>query len=351
MRLFNPHHLRIIWLAIAAPVLLLAHSDGPVAGAAGVPGESTCSSCHSGGSGSGGVSITFPDGATNAPGATQHLVVTVSDSKARRWGFQLAARQASSTSTQAGIFRPTDAYTQLVCAQASLRSQSYGSSCPASLPLQYVEHTLAGTRPGTTGSITYQFDWTPPASAVGNIIFYVAANGANGDGGERGDTIHTSSFTLTPAQPDLPVVTSVVNGASFQPGIAPGSWVTISGTQLSASTRTWRAAEIVNGRLPSALDGVSVTINDTPASVYYISPTQINVQAPSDSSTGPITVQVSNGSARSAAFTATLQPISPALFLWAGKYPVATHYPDNEDLGPVALFDGSPATKPAKPGM
>ncbi len=45
-----------------------------------------------------------------------------------------------------------------------------------------------------------------------------------------------------------------------------------------------------------------------------------------------------------------LQPISPALFLWAGKYPVTTHYPDNGNVGPVALFDGNPATKPAEPG-
>ncbi len=335
---------------LIVPTILFAHPDGPDAGLAGVPGESTCASCHGGGSGTGTVSVAFPNGATYTPGGTLHLVVTVADSKARRWGFELTARQAASTSVQAGTFAPTDANTQLVCAQASLRSQTHGNSCPASLPFQYIEQTLSGTHTGTSGSITYEFDWTPPASNVGSIAVYVAANGANGDGTERGDTIHTATFTLTPAQSNLPTITSVVNGASFQPGIAPGSWVTINGANLAASTRTWRADEIVNGQLPTALDNVSVNIDGNPASVYYISPTQINVQAPKDSATGPVAVQVTSNGVTSAAFTATLQPVAPALFLWSGKYPVATHYPDNGYTAPFGLFGGNPATTPAKPG-
>jgi uncharacterized protein (TIGR03437 family) len=342
--------LNIPLLVVFAPLMMFAHAGGPDAALSGVPGESTCASCHGGGSGTGSVSVTFPNGATYTPGATQHLTVTVSDSKARRWGFQLTARQSSSSTAQAGTFTPTDGNTQIVCTQTTFRSESFGNSCSASLPLQYIEHTQAGTHTGTSGSTTYQFDWTPPSSNVGSIIVYVAGNGANGDGSERGDTIHTAKFTVTPAQSNSPTITSVVNGASFQPGIAPGSWVTINGTNLAASTRTWRAAEIVNGQLPTSLDNVSVTINGTPAAVYYISPTQINVQAPDVSATGPVSIQVTNNGATGGAFSGTLQRMAPALFLWSGKYPVATHYPDNAYVGPAGLFGGSPATNPAKPG-
>jgi hypothetical protein len=53
--------------------------------------------------------------------------------------------------------------------------------------------------------------------------------------------------------------------------------------------RTWTASEVVNGHLPTALDGVSVTLDGKPAFVYYISPTQINVQASSDATLGAVT--------------------------------------------------------------
>ena len=61
------------------PVLLYAYAEGPDAGLAGVPGESTCAACHGSAGGSGSVTVTFPAGLTYAPGVKQHLVVTVSD--------------------------------------------------------------------------------------------------------------------------------------------------------------------------------------------------------------------------------------------------------------------------------
>ena len=336
----------------AVPLILSAYAEGPDAGMAGVPGEATCSACHGGGSGTGSVTVTFPNGQSYAPGATQHLVVTITDNKARRWGFQLTARYAGSPSAQAGTFTPgPDGYTQLVCTQTTFRTEQFGNTCSSSsssLPLQYIEHTPAGTRLGTTGSVTFAFDWTPPATNVGDINIYVAANAANGDGTTGGDTIHTAHYTLTAAPSNLPTITSVVNGAGFQAGIAPGSWVTIYGTNLASSTRTWRPDEIVNGQLPSQLDNVSVTIDGNRASVEYISPTQLNVQAPDDTAAGPVNVVVTDNGVASAAFSATLQQVSPAFFLWSGKYPIATRYPDNVYMGPAGLFSGV-TTVPAKP--
>ena len=49
---------------------------------------------------------------------------------------------------------------------------------------------------------------------------------------------------------------------------------------------------IVNGKLPEALDGVSVSINSRPASVYYVSPTPINVLAPEALADGSVAVTV-----------------------------------------------------------
>ena len=96
--------------------------------------------------------------------------------------------------------------------------------------------------------------------------------------------IYATNYTLKPAstvnRPAIAKTAGVVNGASFQAGICAGSWVTIQGTKLANSSRTWRTSEIVNGKLPTQLDGVNVQINGKPAYVEYISPTQINVQSP-----------------------------------------------------------------------
>ena len=339
-------------LAIALPVLLLAFISGPDAGVSGVPEEDTCSDCHRGPSGGGNVTVTFPGTNTYSPGAKQHLVVTVTDSTAVRWGFQLTARLSNNPAAQAGSFTAgADGYTQLVCTQANFRSQVFGNACSTNgFALQYIEHTQAGTRMGTKGPVTYEFDWTPPAN-VGNVTVYVSSTGANGDNTSAGDHVYNARYVLTPAgggPPQPPAISSVVNGASFQSDVSAGSWVTILGTGLASGARSWTAADFNGSALPTRLDGVSVKINGQAAYVAYISPTQINVQAPADAALGPVAVEAAINGITSPPATAQLQPASPAFFLWNGKYVVATR-PDFSRIGPPELIEGV-TTTPAKPG-
>jgi uncharacterized protein (TIGR03437 family) len=212
----------------------------------------------------------------------------------------------------------------------------------------YIGHTNAGTRLGTTGSITFAFDWKAPASDVGPITVYVSANAANGNNeDDTGDHIYNKTFTLTPAasSSQTPTISSagVVNGASFAAGIEGGSWVTIQGTNLATSTRAWTSDDFSNGT-PTSLDGVSVTMGGKPAYVYYISPTQINVQAP-DVGTGTISVTVTNSNGTSNAMSATADSFAPAFFT-TGKYAIATHT-DGTLVAPAGLYPGS---SPAKRG-
>jgi uncharacterized protein (TIGR03437 family) len=332
----------------AIPIRLYADAAGPPPGFSGVPGEfGTCAVCHSGGSGSGSVNVTFPNGLTYAPGVSQNLVVTVADPSQRRWGFQLTARQSSSTSTEAGTFSPgADGFTQTVCAT----SVTIGPAVCSSSTVEYIEHTLAGTRNGTTGSVTFQFTWTPPPTNSGNLTFYVAANAANGDGSPAGDHIYTALYTLTPAvSSSSPTITAngVVNGASFQQGVVPGSWATISGSNLSAVTDTWANA-IVDGKLPENLDGVSVTIGSAPAYIYYISPGQINLIVPPDLGPGPVPVTVTNSVGTSAAVMVTAGTFGPAFFPWPNNQAVATHQ-DFSLAAKAGTFAGV-TTVAAKPG-
>lgn len=339
------------------PVALLASAAAADPGHAGVPGETTCMECHGSAPGSGSVSVTFSNGLTYAPGVLQHLVVTVADPSQKRWGFQLTARPESSPAAQGGTFTPgADGYTQLACQSSNLFFYAFGPRCgtaAASYPLQYIEHTDPGTRQGQPGSAQFAFDWTPPANATGPMVIYVAGNAANGDGTSGGDRIYLSQYTLMPTTP-LPAISQngVVNAASFGSTISAGSWVAIQGTNLSASTRLWGASDFVNGALPTQLEGVKVAINGKPAFVEYISPTLVNVQAPTDSATGPVAVQVTNANGTSQTVMANLQTVSPAFFLWNGKYSAATR-PDYSLIGPPNLFpEAAPGvtTAPAKPG-
>jgi len=154
-------------------------------------------------------------------------------------------------------------------------------------------------------------------------------------------------FRFTLPSPDLPAIAGnggVVNGASFLAGTAGNSWITIRGANLSPKTDTWDNA-IVNGNLPVALDGVSVTVEGQPAYVEYVSPTQINALIPGFPAL-PLTVSVTTPVGTSAPVFAIAQTAQPAFFQW-GSYAVATTL----DYRP-AVRNGTiaEASAPARPG-
>ena len=171
-----------------------------------------------------------------------------------------------------------------------------------------------------------------------------------------GTQSNTFAFNVGPA---LPIsITNVENAASYVAGIESGSWVSIIGTSLAPDTRIWQASDFVglgNG-LPMSLDGVSVTIDGKSAAVYYISPTQLNVQAPTDSAVGTVSVAVKNANA-TASGSATLQTYSPAFFpLYAAGnpagapvYAAAVHL-DGTIAVPPGFYGAGVTTRSATPG-
>jgi uncharacterized repeat protein (TIGR03803 family) len=138
--------------------------------------------------------------------------------------------------------------------------------------------------------------------------------GTTADGGIDGNG---TIFSLSVGRgPSLPVInqSGVVSGASFQPGIASNSWITIEGTNLSPVTDTWATA-IVDGNLPTSLDGFSVSVGGQPAYIEYVSPNQINAVAP-NVGTGTVSVTVTSPISTSSAVTAVAQAAQPAFFQW-----------------------------------
>lgn len=103
----------------------------------------------------------------------------------------------------------------------------------------------------------------------------------------------------------------------------------------------------MDGKLPTQLDGVSVTVDGKAAYVYFVSPRQINFIPPADSNQGAVFVVVTNNGFSSTAVSAQLQQLSPGFFVIQNKYIVATHA-DGTLVGPVSLLPGF--TTPAHPG-
>ncbi len=326
-----------------APIMALANVTGADPGLTGAPGESTCTECHSGtriNGGGGSIAINLPGGATYTPGVKQHIRVKVSDPSQRRWGFELTARANRS---QAGDITSTDANTQVECANGRL------APCSSPSAVQFITHTLAGTRLGTTSSATFEFDWTPPSADVGTITLYAAGNAANGNNQDTGDHIYTTSVNLAVAAVSAtPSITSVVNAANPLAGVTQGAWIAISGTNLSSTTRTWTLDELAAGP-PLSLDNVSVAINGKAAFVEYVSPTLINALAPADDALGPVEVRVTSNGQTSDAAVVNIQPFAPALFTFDGKY-VATTPGSNSLLDQAGTFFAAQLPLPVKPG-
>jgi uncharacterized protein (TIGR03437 family) len=155
------------------------------------------------------------------------------------------------------------------------------------------------------------------------------------------------TLTVAPAAPAV-TVTGVVNAGSYQPGIASGTWISIFGTNLSQSTYLWQASDIVNGALPTTLQGVSVTVNGLPAYVDYVSATQINALAPDDDTLGPVPVQVTAAGATSNVVSVQKSLFAPAFLTFDGTHVAALHA-DYSLVGAPNLLPGV-VTTPAQPG-
>ncbi|MCX6613492.1 MAG: IPT/TIG domain-containing protein [Acidobacteria bacterium] len=168
---------------------------------------------------------------------------------------------------------------------------------------------------------------------------------------ERGGTVSFDYTAVLPAAGG-PAIAAVVDGAGFTRQISPGSWITITGTALAASTRIWGGADFIGTALPTQLDGVSVTVGGVPAFVYFISPGQLNVLVPQSLRTGNLDVVVTTRGGRSAVFVVSSVAAVPALFRFdpQGRRYAAAVFVNGAYAGPAGLFGSALATRPANRG-
>lgn len=193
---------------------------------------------------------------------------------------------------------------------------------------------------GATGQITNQVYFNDR----GQVVFdYMLANG------EYGLAVATPVQAAGPP----PVLTSgsVLNAASFarageaDHAIAPGSIVSVFGTNFAPGL------EMAGGApLPTSLNGVSVTVNGSPAPLFFVAPNQINALLPTDLTAASALVAVSTPNGTSAAQQVQLASQSPAIYTLdqSGSGQAIVTFANSATL--AAPAGATPDSRPAKAG-
>jgi uncharacterized protein (TIGR03437 family) len=139
--------------------------------------------------------------------------------------------------------------------------------------------------------------------SLSGALTVLAGAGAKGFSGEGGPATAST----------VPAINAggVTIGAGFQPGFAPGSLISIFGTNFAAAPTSASGSP-----LPTTLGGVQVLVNNQAAPLFFVNGTQINVQAPFELVAGtPATITViANGSA-SAPVTVPITAEQPGIFI------------------------------------
>ena len=222
------------------------------------------------------------------------------------------------------------------------------SDAPTSLPCIITGGT--GVFNGATGSLNASFALSPNSTT-----FMLTGSG---------------SITVPKAGPSTITSVTTANGGTV---IAQNTFIIIKGVNLvpvdtPATGVIWNTApSFAAGLMPVQLGGISVTVDNKPAFVYFYcsaatdpacSQDQLNILTPLDNSTGSVPVAVTSGTTLTPAFFANLQAVAPSFLLFDTVGHIAATHVNNNGcaasglvdcyVGPSSLYPGS--STPAAPG-
>ena len=138
--------------------------------------------------------------------------------------------------------------------------------------------------PAGTGTITATYDNQVTASVTVNVA-------SSGSGGAT------------------PAIKGLANGASFKPSFAPGEVLSVFGSQLSRSTQSAAATP-----LPLSAGGVSALVNGVVAPLYYVSPGQLNVQIPYETTANSTATLSINNNGQVSTQSFSVAAVAPGIF-------------------------------------
>jgi uncharacterized protein (TIGR03437 family) len=175
--------------------------------------------------------------------------------------------------------------------------------------------------------------------------------------------VATIPFTILSGSGNANPVIASVTTAYAGPVIAQNTFIVIKGTNLvPASTPAGGAIwstdpSFTIGKMPTLLGGVSVTVDNQPAFVYFYCSAatdpacpqdQLNILTPLDTTVGQVPVVVASGAVSSPPFTVNMQPLAPSFLLFSTAGDIAATHADYSLVGPTTLYPG--LSTPARPG-
>lgn len=362
--------MRLVFLTIVAASAAWSFSAGPPPMRSGVPtdmapgGINACFACHRNADGNQAASVdrrgyVRVSATPYRPGIRQIIKVSVAHPEAIRWGFQVTARLASDSTKQAGSFTATSEI-RVICADNVSGNGNPGNGKPAAGCgdlTEFATHNATSTFPNTASGHTWDIEWTPPATDVGEVTFYAVGNGANGGNTNAGDNIYLGTKVVGNANgcaalTAKPVIRGVGNGASFSTDIAMNSLISVFGTGLyTAMPRLLQSGDLQGDgadlRFPTQLNCVAVDIGGERVPLTFASAGQINAQVPTGANGRvPVTVIVNPGAneLKSDAMMINVAPAAPAFFT-LGTTAVAAVTTDGLIVGAMG-----PGRRPARPG-
>ena len=192
-------------------------------------------------------------------------------------------------------------------------------SASASLALGFGSASPQWSAAVTPKSTTTNWLTLSQATGTGAAQLTITANGAGLSVGVYSAAVSIQSTGVTPQYIVVPVtlvvgpvsttqITGVANNASFATVFAPGMQAAVFGTDLAPGT-------LIDSRLPLPLSqlGVTATVNGVNAPFYYVSPTQLDLQIPYETGSGPAVLAVNNNG-QIASFPLQISTVAPQLY-------------------------------------
>ncbi|MBK7430999.1 MAG: T9SS type A sorting domain-containing protein [Bacteroidetes bacterium] len=183
---------KLVLIIVACSAIFLSLTaenmdDNGKAGFTGAPGELDCTDCHDTyalNSGGGSVTLTSTNmtGWMYDPGVTYHMIATVSRSQNSLFGICVEA------------LLPTNANAGTLVITNSTLTQIKTKTVTGVSRRSVVHKLDAGQG---TGSFSFEFDWTAPATNAGDVTFYFAGNATDANGDEFGDYVYNSSQVVS----------------------------------------------------------------------------------------------------------------------------------------------------------
>ncbi len=263
--------------------------------------------------------------------------------------YQVAGVSEINTSVVANataLFAPAPASptTMTVSAPAvSIPESAETQSGIAKLDLQFG----AGSPAWTATVIPALQNWLTvfPLAGTGNTTLNLSASAAGLSNGVYNAVLSIQAQDVLPQSIQVPVtfvvgassnlsIGGIGNAASGAHTFAPGQLVAVYGSNLAA-------AEQIAGiqPLPLTMNGTSATVNGVAAPLWFVSPVQVNLQIPYETSAGPAVLGMNNGG-QIASWQFSVTPTAPGIFASNGSLVPSATGQQGEEIVVFITGDG-----------